>query len=1176
MTGRKVAIVSAWFGSQLPGEDSRVRRLLHFLQSLNFEIEIFTTNLTGPSRFTEEDQVSETTESTEEILGTTVHRYPLLDRRDAMFYMIQKKLLTHHRTDQPISPLSEKEEQIYFHHYPGSEELNEIIARKGYKYEFIFFVGIRTAFLCHRSLFARTNAIFIPIPENTGEAKLEAISIPFYESREIIFQSREELELAVQLYGPSLRIKSSIGFLPFPLRKPRNKKAPSISHRKTLLYISDPASPGTDELVFNLYQNYRKQTGNKDFLRLLIVGNQQQEISGEGILSVDLLKETDPAVYFSRASAILVSGSGRNQSDLMFLAMQESKPIFLINRDELHDMVFQNAGSPGYSAVSPEETIQALIQLEKVDPGKLSGKAIPGLETVKKLNSITSFSEVFQRLEQNRVERKNRTRASGVRVHQVLPTLSSGDAISNQAIYFKNIMKEMGIESRILVENREAQVSSECEYYSRLALQPEDGLIYHHSIGTGLTSEFSRMTGPRFLIYHNITPPDFFLPYDRNFAGILKKGIIDLGRLASSFNFAVGDSNFNRSDLEKKGFHTTHVLPILVDPNRWATPVDRKVIENYNDTTKNIIFVGRLAPNKKQEDLVEMFFHMRKSFPSSRLILVGDGSGNASYVHMLYERIRKYGLSDRVFITGKVTESQLHAYYRIADLFVSMSEHEGFGVPLIESMWFDIPVLAYKAGAVPETMRDAGVLFSDKSDFSKIADIACTILEDEEIQRKIILGQRKLRERYSPETLLPRYQELLHRFFLTPQVAPTLPRIHASKNKPRIAFVVRRAGVEVTGGSDRYCLDLALKMKDRWNIHILTTCALDPSVRENFYPEGEEEIDGVVIHRFPVDRPSRFRPIPSGDNPQLMEQAKTSSPHARKWVALQGPGSSTLLRHLKSSREQYDAYVFFSYKSAVTYPALPLVQDRAFLVPASTGEEALDFPIWDSFFSRPEKLFFLTEEEQADFTRRFPSIANRGIFVGTGLNPAGVDDSVRFTNQFGIQEPYLLYLDDIDEKGAIPIVNHFIRFRNENPVRIKLVLAGTPQTLLPAHPDIIITGHIPEDSIRDAIEGAVTVLIPVPRDNPPFSILEAWNRDKAVLVDGNSGSLVELCRRHSGGLWYKNFEEFQEAVLYLLETPRLAGDIKERIRDTYDWRLAMERIQSAVESILPRPRPESE
>ena len=721
----------------------------------------------------------------------------------------------------------------------------------------------------------------------------------------------------------------------------------------------------------------------------------------------------------------------------------------------------------------------------------------------------------------------------------------------------------MGIDSRILVENRESAVAGECEYFSRLTISPEDGLIYHHSIGTGLTLETSRHRGPSLLIYHNITPPDFFLPYNRSFAGILKKGIIDLGRLSSSFDMAVGDSSFNRQDLDQKGFPATEQLPILVDPSRWALPSDRDTLRRLNDGRKNIIFVGRLAPNKKQEDLVEMFFHLRKEFPASRLILVGDGAGNASYVHLLYERIRKYGLSDHVEITGKVSENELHAYYKSADLFVSMSEHEGFGVPLIESMWFDIPVLAFSSTAVPETMQGAGVLFTEKSSFAEIAHMAGVLLENEEIRSRVIQEQRNVRELYSPQRLLKSYRDLFQKIFLSGRKdKPVSVPEKSEKKKPRIAFVVRRTGIEVNGGPDRYCLDLAQQMKSDWEVHILTTCALDPNTRENFYPEGIEELGGVWIHRFPVDRPVGYKQM------QFLENSVQSSPEsvspriARRWLSQQGPASGSLLRYLRMEKENYDAFFFFSYKTAVTFQGLPIVQDRAYLFPSSTGEELLQLPVMETFFSRPRGFFFMTREEEKDLIRRFPFLEGRGHFAGTGLHPPGNEDPLRFSVQHAIYpDPFLLFLDEIDEKGALPVARDFIRFRNETGVRMKLVFAGPPYAVLPAHPDIHVTGHLSEETIRDAISGALAVVIPRPRDNPPLSVLEAWNRNRPVLMDGHSEFMVQLCRSYSGGLWYRTYEEFQEAILFLLENPDYAKGVATAIREPYNWEHVIHRIR---------------
>ncbi len=345
-------------------------------------------------------------------------------------------------------------------------------------------------------------------------------------------------------------------------------------------------------------------------------------------------------------------------------------------------------------------------------------------------------------------------------IHQMLPTLTTGDAISNQVIYIRSLIRRMGYPSEIFVENRDSSVSGLCQYYRPGVLNPEDLVLYHHSIGTPLTREAAQHPGPKMLIYHNITPPEFYEPYNPRFVNILKKGLDDLHDLSVRFDECAGVSRFNLNDLHRYGFKGGEILPIIVDPRRWACLPDQKLMRELNDGRINIIFVGRLSPNKKQEEVIDIFYQLKVRHPSARLYLVGDGAGQAKYVQSLYERIWKYQCGENIFITGKVTESQLHAYYRSAHLFLSMSEHEGFGVPLIEAMWFDIPVVALGAAAIPETMGEGGVLIGKDSPLNT-ADLLSVILESPDLRRDISIGQRKNILRFLPVNLTELYTSSL-------------------------------------------------------------------------------------------------------------------------------------------------------------------------------------------------------------------------------------------------------------------------------------------------------------------------------------------------------------------------------------------------------------------------------
>ena len=216
-------------------------------------------------------------------------------------------------------------------------------------------------------------------------------------------------------------------------------------------------------------------------------------------------------------------------------------------------------------------------------------------------------------------------------------------------------------------------------------------------------------------------------------------------------------------ELETAGFPDPRVLPIPVNPEKWNFPPDPTLMAQLQDGRKNILFVGRVAPNKKQDDLVTAFDAYLKHDPNARLILAGRVEDDDPYASRVLDLIDAFDLKDAVIVAGSVTDTHLAAFYRTADLFWSMSEHEGFCVPLIEAMWFDVPILAYKSSAVPETLGSAGLLFNDKSRFRELGALAHVLITDHKLRSTILCAQRQRRNSFLSQEIRPTLFDLVGR-----------------------------------------------------------------------------------------------------------------------------------------------------------------------------------------------------------------------------------------------------------------------------------------------------------------------------------------------------------------------------------------------------------------------------
>lgn len=326
-------------------------------------------------------------------------------------------------------------------------------------------------------------------------------------------------------------------------------------------------------------------------------------------------------------------------------------------------------------------------------------------------------------------------------LHQFLEAVSRGDATSDHAFLIRGWLREFGFESDIYAAGYQDDLASEVRQYTPAEFSSEELVIYHHTIGSANLNYLIEQRTPLLLIYHNITPPDFFKKADPALARQLALGREQLQALRPSVRLALGASPYSQEELDVSGFENTGVLPIVLNEADYAVPVDKRLQERLQNDDPTLLFVGRVAPNKCQEDLVKLLFFVRQEFPRTRLILVG-GLQAQGYVRWLRYFTGRYGLAGAVTLTGHVSQQEMVTYYKSADLFVSMSEHEGFGKPLIESMYFNLPVLAYSAAAVPSTMGDAGILFTRK-DFEPLSDMLGILYRDQALRQRVIDTQTR-------------------------------------------------------------------------------------------------------------------------------------------------------------------------------------------------------------------------------------------------------------------------------------------------------------------------------------------------------------------------------------------------------------------------------------------------
>jgi len=327
-------------------------------------------------------------------------------------------------------------------------------------------------------------------------------------------------------------------------------------------------------------------------------------------------------------------------------------------------------------------------------------------------------------------------------VHQVLATLGYGDAIGNEVLGIQRVLRRAGYESEVFVETADRRLRHLTRNYLKLpdASAADNILIHHFSIGSRASRIAYALPDRMILVYHNITPPEYFVDVHPLLVQQCFLGRRELGFYSSRCDLALGDSEFNRSELDAAGFPRTGVLPVVPDFLHLEGEPNLVQAGAFDDGWVNLLFVGRMIPNKRIEDVIRWFHAYKRQFnPRSRLLLVGSHSGFERYLTMLHHFIAEIGAAD-VYFLGHVANEELVAYYDLADVFLCASEHEGFCVPLIEAFYMGVPVIAYASSAVPSTMDGGGVLLTDK-DPLVAAGLIHAIATNPALQDRIIDSQ---------------------------------------------------------------------------------------------------------------------------------------------------------------------------------------------------------------------------------------------------------------------------------------------------------------------------------------------------------------------------------------------------------------------------------------------------
>jgi len=384
----------------------------------------------------------------------------------------------------------------------------------------------------------------------------------------------------------------------------------------------------------------------------------------------------------------------------------------------------------------------------------------------------------------------------------------------------------------------------------------------------------------------------------------------------------------------------------------------------------------------------------------------------------------------------------------------------------------------------------------------------------------------------------------------------------------KIAFVVQRYGLEINGGAEYLCREVAEHLSKYCDINVITTCAIDYVTWKNEYDAGETCINGVSVKRFPVDFPRDLKRFNKCSEKVLCKVH--SFDEETEWMKLQGPYSTELFKFIGDSKNDYDLFFFFTYLYCTTFFGLPLVADKAILVPAAHDEPPVYLSIFNETFHIPRAIMYNTKEEKDFVIRHFGNGHVPYDIAGSGVSLSEEAHSSNSPKEI-IKEDFITYMGRIDEsKGCGELFDFFRRYKKEKPSSIKLVVLGKAVMKIPSHPDIIYLGFVSEEEKYNILKNSKILIMPSKYESLSMVLLEAWYCWKPVLVNGQCDVLKGQCIRSNAGLWYENYDEFSACLNLLLADEHLRDQLGDKGRQFVDMHYSWETIEKKYLNLIER------
>ncbi len=389
--------------------------------------------------------------------------------------------------------------------------------------------------------------------------------------------------------------------------------------------------------------------------------------------------------------------------------------------------------------------------------------------------------------------------------------------------------------------------------------------------------------------------------------------------------------------------------------------------------------------------------------------------------------------------------------------------------------------------------------------------------------------------------------------------------------KKKILFVVQRYGLEVNGGAELHCRQLAERLKDEYDVSVLTTCAIDYVTWKNEYKEGIEHINGVKVIRKKVDferNQKKFNKISA-----KLNNEKDNINLGIEWQEAQGPHSAELIKYLEDHKDDYDVIIFLTYLYYTTYFGLKVAPEKSILIPTAHDEPPIYYSIFNETFNLPKAILYSTTTERDFVNKRFKNDYIESDIVGLGVDINENAQDINLEKTFGIKDDYVVYIGRIDEsKGCKEMFEYFLEYKKTYGSNLKLVLAGKSAMEIPRNKDIVTLGFVSEDEKVNLIRKSKLLILPSKFESLSLSTLEAMYLKVPVLLNGKCEVLKQHAILSNGGLYYENKWEFIETLDYLIRNSKIAERMGENGRKyvdvNYKWDVIIEKLKKNIENLI--------